>query len=65
MNTTITTYRTHHVSPWSQMKSRIVEWRRRSQSRHELEGLSDLTLRDIGLSRCDAEYEAAKPFWMA
>jgi uncharacterized protein YjiS (DUF1127 family) len=65
MNITFTTSRARHVSPWSQMKYRLVEWRRRSHSRHELESLSDVTLRDIGLSRCDAEFEASKPFWMA
>jgi uncharacterized protein YjiS (DUF1127 family) len=35
------------------------------RSRHELEGLSDVTLRDIGLSRGQADFEASKPFWMA
>jgi uncharacterized protein YjiS (DUF1127 family) len=24
-----------------------------------------LAFLDIGLSRCDAEFEASKPFWMA
>jgi len=31
----------------------------------ELEGLSDATLRDIGITRCDVHREAHKPFWMA
>ena len=26
--------------------------------------LSDRTLNDIGVSRCVAEFEASKPFWM-
>jgi uncharacterized protein YjiS (DUF1127 family) len=42
-----------------------MEWRRRSRTRHELETLSDATLRDIGISRCDAARESQKPFWMA
>ena len=49
---------------WDQIKRRIAEWQRRSRSRHELEGLSDATLRDIGISRCDAHREVTKPFWM-
>jgi uncharacterized protein YjiS (DUF1127 family) len=51
-------------STWSHFKHRIVEWRRRSLSRQELESLSDATLRDIGITRCDAKLEASKPFWM-
>jgi len=35
------------------------------RSRRELEGLSDATLRDIGITRCDAHCEMNKPFWMA
>jgi uncharacterized protein YjiS (DUF1127 family) len=35
------------------------------RSRRELEGLSDVTLRDIGITRCDAHHEMNKPFWMA
>jgi len=50
---------------WNQVKQSINEWRHRSQSRSELNNLSDRTLRDIGLSRCDASFEASKPFWMA
>lgn len=64
MRKTVTTFQTHRVSGWSQVKHRIVEWRRRLRSRHELEGLSDATLRDIGISPCDTQSEAHKPFWM-
>jgi len=63
--TTMTNFRTHRVSRWDQVMSRIAEWQRRSRSRHELEGLSDATLRDIGLTRCDVHRESHKPFWMA
>ena len=64
MTMTFTTYQTHHTSRWSQVKDRIGEWRRRSHSRQELDSLSDATLRDIGISRCDAHRESHKPFWM-
>jgi uncharacterized protein YjiS (DUF1127 family) len=65
MFTTYSNCRSRPESRWSQVKHQVAEWRRRSHSRHELEGFSDLTLRDIGLTRCDANTEAAKPFWMA
>ncbi len=49
---------------WGYMKHRLVQWRRRARARHELQGLSDSTLRDLGLTRCDAAGESSKPFWM-
>ena len=38
-------------------------WSERSRQRHALAGLDDAILKDIGLSRADIEFEAAKPFW--
>jgi uncharacterized protein YjiS (DUF1127 family) len=49
---------------WSDVKHRLIMWWQYSRSRSELEGLSDTSLQDIGISRCTAEFEAAKPFWM-
>jgi uncharacterized protein YjiS (DUF1127 family) len=43
----------------------FAEWRRRSRSRSELRRLNATDLSDIGVSRCTAEFEASKPFWMA
>ncbi len=63
--TTMTTFRNRRMFSWDQVVGRIAEWQRRSRSRHELEGLSDATLRDIGITRCDAHRELHKPFWMA
>jgi len=40
-------------------------WQERAAERHRLAGLSDHHLKDIGLSRADAYYEADKPFWRA
>jgi uncharacterized protein YjiS (DUF1127 family) len=40
-------------------------WLHRAYSRNELRDLSDRDLRDIGLTRCDARHEYAKPFWLA
>ena len=65
MNITFTPIRTHRVSGWIHVKHRLGQWRQRLRSRHELEGLSDATLRDIGISRCGALRETNKPFWMA
>ena len=62
---TMTTFRATHLSRWDQLKLRVTEWHRRARSRRELEGLSDATLRDIGITRCDAHREMNKPFWMA
>jgi uncharacterized protein YjiS (DUF1127 family) len=52
-------------SPLSQIKHRLMQWRQRARARHELQNLSDRTLRDLGITRCDVTYEASKPFWMS
>ena len=44
-------------------RNQIALWRDVSRQRRELAGLSDLLLKDIGLSRVDAEREARRPFW--
>jgi uncharacterized protein YjiS (DUF1127 family) len=62
---TLTSLTTQSGSRWNEMKHQFAEWRRRMRSRRELHGLSDETLRDIGVSRCDAEREVTKPIWMA
>ncbi len=41
----------------------VEAWRERRRSRRELMRLSDYQLKDIGLSRLDAEQEFTKPFW--
>lgn len=40
-------------------------WRQRARQRHQLLTLSDRQLDDIGVSREQADREAAKPFWQA
>ncbi len=40
-------------------------WRERSRSRAQLRELSDHLLRDIGISRSQADVEGSKPFWRA
>lgn len=41
----------------------VLDWMERSASRRRLAALDDRMLRDIGVSRCEAEEEARKPFW--
>ena len=40
-------------------------WVRRRRERHELAGLSDEQLRDVGLSHHMVKREVEKPFWTA
>jgi uncharacterized protein YjiS (DUF1127 family) len=43
---------------------RLSAWQSRSSSsRRRLIELDDQALKDIGISRCDAEHEYRKPFW--
>lgn len=41
----------------------VLEWQDRQRSRRDLMRLSEYQLKDIGLSRFDAEEEYSKPFW--
>ena len=45
------------------LRAALREWRRRRNGRLELARLDERMLRDIGLTRCDAEFEINKPFW--
>lgn len=38
-------------------------WRRRAHERRELATLDQRTIRDLGLSPSDIQFEANKPFW--
>jgi uncharacterized protein YjiS (DUF1127 family) len=48
---------------WEHASATFHEWRRRSRERAELAALDDRTLKDIGLTRADAEFLSNKPFW--
>ena len=41
----------------------LREWCRRSRERAQLAELDDRMLKDIGLTRTDAEFLINKPFW--
>ena len=47
----------------SGVRAALREWRRRKNGRLELARLKERMLRDIGLTRVDAEDEINKPFW--
>ena len=54
----------HRLSGFlSAVRAALREWRRRKNGRLELARLNERMLRDIGLTRIDAEYEINKPFW--
>jgi uncharacterized protein YjiS (DUF1127 family) len=44
---------------------RLVEWQDRRRQRRELLALDEHLLKDIGVSRVEAEFEGYKPFWRA
>ncbi|HEX6959990.1 MAG TPA: DUF1127 domain-containing protein [Ferrovibrio sp.] len=41
----------------------LLAWQRRARERGQLAELSDIYLKDMGLSRADALREASRPFW--
>ena len=41
----------------------FASWRRRARERRELASLDTRTLRDLGLSPGEVQFEANKPFW--
>ena len=41
----------------------LLLWQERASQRHRIAGLDERSLKDVGLSRADAESEATKPFW--
>lgn len=43
--------------------ARLARWRELARQRHQLAGLSDSALHDLGLSRADVAAEADRPFW--
>ena len=53
------------MSRWTQLKQTVAEWGRRVRSRSELANLNESDLKDSGISRSMAEFEASKPFWIA
>jgi uncharacterized protein YjiS (DUF1127 family) len=55
-------WRLHSHRGWIAL---VKTWWRRMQDRQALATMDDRSLRDIGITRCDALHEADKPFWRA
>ncbi|MBR0567430.1 DUF1127 domain-containing protein [Azoarcus sp. L1K30] len=52
------------VIEWIGRAASIVSiWRLRARQRRELRELDDAILRDVGISRAEANFGADKPFW--
>jgi uncharacterized protein YjiS (DUF1127 family) len=51
------------VGPIDRALAMLRQWRQRARSRSELAGLDDYLLRDIGVSRSQAQFESGKRFW--
>jgi uncharacterized protein YjiS (DUF1127 family) len=49
--------------PWRRLLSTLRLWQQRARGRQQLRHLNDHALRDIGITRLQAEAEATKPFW--
>ena len=64
ISTDAASFRAHRSSRWGDLIHVLGDWWQRLRSRDELESLDDSLLRDIGLSRGEAGFEASKPFWM-
>ena len=41
----------------------VRRWRRRIRERAQLAAMDERMLRDIGITRLDAQYLSSKPFW--
>jgi uncharacterized protein YjiS (DUF1127 family) len=53
-----------HAPGWmARAVATVREWRQRAKGRSELGRLDDRMLRDIGLSRAEADYLSHIPFW--
>lgn len=63
-NWTLTMPRRARSRDWlSVMVGHVRTWSLRAQERRALGELDDRMLRDIGVDRASAHYEATKPFW--
>jgi uncharacterized protein YjiS (DUF1127 family) len=46
------------------MLDTVLTWQENARQRHALLALDDAMLKDIGISRAQAEHEGSKPFWL-
>jgi uncharacterized protein YjiS (DUF1127 family) len=50
---------------WTEIVEVVLTWLERTRQRRHLSQFNDHMLKDIGLSRSEAESEISKPFWRA
>jgi len=48
---------------WRNLAALIATWQSRAKQRRELQEMEPRILRDLGLSKAEAAFESAKPFW--
>jgi uncharacterized protein YjiS (DUF1127 family) len=60
----VPTFRAYHAARKRHLRTLISGCWQRVRSRYELANLGETDLRDIGLSRAEAEFETTKPFWL-
>ncbi len=53
------------ISVFAAAGRRLMLWQARASERVHLQELPDFMLKDMGLTRSDADRESAKPFWRA
>ena len=51
--------------PWRRTLNTLRLWQQRTRGRQQLREFDDHLMRDIGITRLQAEAEDAKPFWRA
>jgi uncharacterized protein YjiS (DUF1127 family) len=52
------------IRPWAAAAlDRLLGWHELARQRRALLALDDRMLKDIGITRADAEREASRPFW--
>jgi uncharacterized protein YjiS (DUF1127 family) len=50
---------------WRSLLEILREWQSRIRSRRQIAKLDDCTIRDLGISPGQMQFEAQKPFWRA
>ncbi len=64
-NTDFQSPRRHPVNPLKRLYALLYIWQARAEQRYSLTEIEDRLLADVGITRAEADREAAKPFWRA
>lgn len=63
MTTRVAPYATRPARPLAELLKLMRRWVEVSRQRSVLAAMTEDQLRDIGITRADADAEAARPFW--